>query len=1008
VLDTCDANDLHQLVIAPTPVPSGSAIVSKTFVNPPQANTRVQGFIQLSANPVAGVNLVIAGSDFPGGPFFAASSTPCPDSPDVAFFEILQDDFNVMIASGSLTVTLSPNGGSPSDCNSTSFIALTVTYGASSPNGDCNGNGVPDACDIANGLSRDLNLDGVPDECQGIPGQIVVPSAQAPTIQAGVDLAPNFFEVLLADGTLIGPGNKNVDLGGKAVVVRSMNGPEHCVIDLQNDGRAFLFDSYEGRDTVIEGITVVRGQTSCRGCQSGGGGAIRIVSASPTLRGMHFVDNFAGSGGGAIAVVGASAPLIEHCRFVANSGGAIRSESSQMPEVISCDFVSNLGAALDGGGGAIGSLGPIEVVDCRFLGNLADKGMAIWLTGVPTFSIRGCVFSGNTHLSQLGNGAVAMLQSQGEVRRCTFSRNVNLSDQAGLSLSGSATAVVLRDCLFWDNRGATGTIFRNQIEVADATIDVGWCNIEGFADQLLGPSLFASPPLLIDPDGADNFAGTDDDDVRLLDGSPCIDAGEPATKKGPRATPPIYFCRADIGAEEAPHFADCDGDGVPDACAVEAGLVSDCDGDGAPDDCALDCDGDGQPDRCEAPPVATLVATAELQPPAPAAPVIVQIEDLASALSPVAVELSARLGAAGCSQTLTLFLDGVQTVQLKPCNFSCSNAYSAKVVLAPSVFNALVADGSIVATFTLLQNAGACPAAFVKATFAYDRLPDGSDCDNDGVFDDCEADCDGNGAPDECDLAAGTAADCDGDGLIDECAIAAGIAGDCDGDGVLDSCTLASKADVDCNGNGVPDSCDLAAGAPDYNHNNVPDSCEVDCNSNGLPDFIDLPLQLSADCDGNLVPDECDIAVGRLADCDESGVPDACEIAAETVADCNRNGVPDGCDIAAGQEPDFNGNGIPDGCEADCNGNGIPDFLDILFGVSIDVNGDGVPDECAGSGDARFDLDGDGAIGGGDIGVLLAAWGGCPAGACPSDLDGDGTVGGADLGLLLSAWEGVP
>ncbi|NIM47868.1 MAG: hypothetical protein GTO22_01155, partial [Gemmatimonadales bacterium] len=30
---------------------------------------------------------------------------------------------------------------------------------------DCNGNGVPDACDIADGTSDDADGDGVPDEC---------------------------------------------------------------------------------------------------------------------------------------------------------------------------------------------------------------------------------------------------------------------------------------------------------------------------------------------------------------------------------------------------------------------------------------------------------------------------------------------------------------------------------------------------------------------------------------------------------------------------------------------------------------------------------------------------------------------------------------------------------------------------------------------------------------------------------------------------------------------------
>jgi len=46
------------------------------------------------------------------------------------------------------------------------------------------------------------------------------------------------------------------------------------------------------------------------------------------------------------------------------------------------------------------------------------------------------------------------------------------------------------------------------------------------------------------------------------------------------------------------------------------------------------------------------------------------------------------------------------------------------------------------------------------------------------------------------------------------------------------------------------------------------------------------------------------------------------------------------------------------------------------------------------------DLDGDGVVAGGDLGILLSNWGS----SGPGDLTGDGTVDGADLGLLLSEW----
>jgi hypothetical protein len=48
------------------------------------------------------------------------------------------------------------------------------------------------------------------------------------------------------------------------------------------------------------------------------------------------------------------------------------------------------------------------------------------------------------------------------------------------------------------------------------------------------------------------------------------------------------------------------------------------------------------------------------------------------------------------------------------------------------------------------------------------------------------------------------------------------------------------------------------------------------------------------------------------------------------------------------------------------------------------------------------DLDGDGAVGIGDLLILLAAWGPCDG--CPADLDGNGAVGIVDLLLLLASW----
>lgn len=51
------------------------------------------------------------------------------------------------------------------------------------------------------------------------------------------------------------------------------------------------------------------------------------------------------------------------------------------------------------------------------------------------------------------------------------------------------------------------------------------------------------------------------------------------------------------------------------------------------------------------------------------------------------------------------------------------------------------------------------------------------------------------------------------------------------------------------------------------------------------------------------------------------------------------------------------------------------------------------------------DLNGDGLVGGADLGELLSQWGPCDnPDDCPADFNNDGVINGADLGVLLSNW----
>jgi hypothetical protein len=92
-------------------------------------------------------------------------------------------------------------------------------------------------------------------------------SGDYPTIQAAIDACDSLDVVELLDGVFTGPGNRNLDFGGKTITVRShSDDPRACTIDCEGVGapydearRGFLFHSGEGPASVIRGLTITRG-----------------------------------------------------------------------------------------------------------------------------------------------------------------------------------------------------------------------------------------------------------------------------------------------------------------------------------------------------------------------------------------------------------------------------------------------------------------------------------------------------------------------------------------------------------------------------------------------------------------------------------------------------------------------------------------------------------------------------------------------------------------------------
>jgi formylglycine-generating enzyme required for sulfatase activity len=122
-----------------------------------------------------------------------------------------------------------------------------------------------------------------------------------------------------------------------------------------------------------------------------------------------------------------------------------------------------------------------------------------------------------------------------------------------------------------------------------------------------------------------------------------------------------------------------------------------------------------------------------------------------------------------------------------------------------------------------------------------------------------ESDCNNNTIPDSCEIANG--GDCNNNGLLDACEIANHTATDCNNNGIPDTCEITNNTDGDCDGDGILNSCEIAAGALDANLNGVPDGCEGDCNLNGQLDYLDIAAG-AADCNGNQMIDSCEDGSG--------------------------------------------------------------------------------------------------------------------------------------------------
>ena len=204
-----------------------------------------------------------------------------------------------------------------------------------------------------------------------------------PTIQSALLAAHSGETVLVEDGLYTGPGNRDLRFYGKAITLKSRNGPKNCILDcqgtLEDPHRGFrLYELQDAKDPVIEGLTIqhgMAGEDFLKQLPPLEGGGIYIYEIKPTIRRCIFQNNRASESGGAVFSI---------------AGG--KDEDLHNPVTIEgCIFSDNYAAAQ---GGGLAMIDRIVLQNSLLFENKASNGGAVY--GWGSFqSLINCTLSRN-------------------------------------------------------------------------------------------------------------------------------------------------------------------------------------------------------------------------------------------------------------------------------------------------------------------------------------------------------------------------------------------------------------------------------------------------------------------------------------------------------------------------------------------------------------------------------------------------------------------------------------
>jgi len=279
--------------------------------------------------------------------------------------------------------------------------------------------------------------------------ELHVPSEYG-TIQAAVDAAEDYDEIIVADGTYTGDGNRDIYLYNQGpMTIRSENGLTNCIIDCEgseaDNHRGFHI--YQGGDPnlIIDGFTIINGYRSSGGSASTGGGIYSEV-ATVTVRNCILQDNHAVNGGGIIINGGYGS--ISNCVIRNNEGMGLYIHVGSAT-VTDCVISDNSGGF--GGGLSCAGSEEVEIRNCIFQGNTANyDGGGMRFYDSISVSIQNCDVQGNAS-GRDGGGIKFDSSISVDLANCLVTGNSAPWSGGGLNLKG-VSSFNIHNCTISENR----------------------------------------------------------------------------------------------------------------------------------------------------------------------------------------------------------------------------------------------------------------------------------------------------------------------------------------------------------------------------------------------------------------------------------------------------------------------------------------------------------------------------------------------------------------------------